>query len=99
MGPDPTIAAADTSRSDRMLRNMLGGMSIFTMLMTIPQIATIWVGQEASGVSVVSWSAYLLSALLWFWHGVIKRDKNIYLACLGWIGLDVAVIVGAVVYG
>jgi uncharacterized protein with PQ loop repeat len=68
------------------------------MVMTIPQVLTIWVGHEAAGVSIVSWSAYLLSALLWFWYGVQKRDSNIYLACIGWIVLDIAVVVGAVVY-
>ena len=81
------------------MSKLLGAMSIFTMLMTIPQILTIWVGQQAAGVSILSWSAYLISAVLWFGHGIHKRDKNIYLACLGWIVLDIAVIAGAVVYG
>jgi hypothetical protein len=57
------------------------------------------VSHEAAGVSVLSWGAYLLSAALWFWYGIQKRDKNIYLACIGWIALDVAVIAGALVYG
>jgi uncharacterized protein with PQ loop repeat len=80
------------------LRRFLGGMSIFTMLMTLPQVLTIWVGHVAAGVSVLSWSAYLLSAVLWFWFGIEKGDKNIYLPCVGWIGLDAAVIVGAILY-
>jgi uncharacterized protein with PQ loop repeat len=75
------------------------GMSIFTLLMTIPQVLTIWVGHQAAGVSIFTWSAYLLSALLWFWFGVQKRDKNIYLPCIGWMILDLAVIVGALIYG
>ncbi len=81
------------------LRRMLGGMSIFTLLMTIPQVLTIWVSHQAAGVSIFTWSAYLLSAVLWFWFGVQKQDKNIYLPCIGWIALDIAVIVGAVIYG
>src|SRR2546428_1658113 len=97
MAPDPITPAGDASRSEPALRRLLGAMSVFTMLMTIPQVLTIWVGHQAAGVSVLSWSAYLLSALLWFWYGVQKRDKNIYLACIGWIGLDAAVIAGAVV--
>ena len=60
---------------------------------------TIWVSQQAAGVSVLSGSTYLLSAVLWFSFGLQKRDKNIYLPCVGWIMLDVAVIVGAIVYG
>ena len=45
------------------------------------------------------WSAYLVSAVLWFWFGIQKHDKNIYLACVGWMVLDSAVIIGVVIYG
>lgn len=99
MVADPTSAADRATRSETLLRRFLGSMSIFTMLMTIPQVWTIWVGRQAAGVSIVSWSAYLVSAVLWFWFGIRKRDKNIYLACVGWMALDGAVIVGALVYG
>ena len=99
MQPDSMSPALLTSDSDRMLRRMWGGMSIFTMLMTIPQVLTIWVGRQAAGVSLLSWSAYLASAILWFWFGIQKQDKNIYLPCVGWILLDVAVIAGVIVYG
>jgi uncharacterized protein with PQ loop repeat len=98
MAPDPTPASAVDSRSETLLRRLLGGMSVFTLLMTVPQVLTIWVGHQAAGVSVLSWSAYLLSALLWFWFGIQKRDKNIYLPCVGWIVLNSAVIAGAVIY-
>ena len=98
MAPDPATPASDAARSKTVLDRLLGAMSVFTMLMTVPQVLTIWVGHQAAGVSVVSWSAYLLSAILWFWYGLQKRDKNIYLPCVGWVGLDTAVIVGAVIY-
>jgi uncharacterized protein with PQ loop repeat len=98
MAPDPTTPAAHDSGSDTVLRRILGGMSVFTMLMTVPQVVTIWIGHQAAGVSVISWSAYLFSAILWFWYGLQKRDRNIYLPCIGWVGLDAAVIIGAVIY-
>jgi len=99
MAPDATTVAGHNARSERVLRRVLGGMSVFSMLMTVPQVLTIWVGHQAAGVSALSWSAYLLSAILWFWFGVQKRDRNIYLPCVGWIGLDGAVIAGAIYYG
>jgi uncharacterized protein with PQ loop repeat len=99
MGPDPTPPSGPTAPSETWLRRLLGGMSLFTMLMTVPQVLTIWVGHQAAGVSILSWSAYLVSAVLWFWYGLQKRDRNIYLPCVGWILLDAAVIAGAVVYG
>lgn len=99
MAPDPTPVSAFGLLSESTLRRVLGGLSIFTLLMTVPQVLTIWIGRQAAGVSVWSWGAYLLSALLWFWFGLLKRDKNIYLPCIGWIVLNSAVIAGAIVYG
>jgi uncharacterized protein with PQ loop repeat len=98
MAPDPATPASAAAESQTVMSRLLGAMSVFTMLMTVPQVFTIWVGHQAAGVSVVSWSAYLFSAILWFWYGLQKRDKNIYLPCVGWVGLDTAVIVGAVIY-
>jgi uncharacterized protein with PQ loop repeat len=99
MFPDQTRPTLRTFLQERVLRRLLGSLSIFTMLMTIPQVLTIWVGRQTAAVSVLSWSAYLISAVLWFWYGIMKRDKNIYLPCVGWIALDGAVIVGVFVHG
>jgi uncharacterized protein with PQ loop repeat len=81
------------------MKQLLAGLSIFTLVMTVPQILAIWLSRQAAGVSVLSWSAYWLSALVWFFYGVQKRDRNIYLPCIGWLVLDGAVIVGAWIYG
>ena len=96
---DPTMPAPSAAKHGSAMPRLLGGMSVFTLLMTIPQVLTIWLGHEAAGVSIASWSAYLLSAVLWFWYGIQRHDKNIYLPCVGWIGLDSAVIAGALIYG
>lgn len=98
MAPVPATPVTETEESKSVMSRLLGVMSVFTMLMTVPQVLTIWVGHQAAGVSVVSWSAYLLSAILWFWYGLQQHDKNIYLPCVGWVVLDTAVIVGAVIY-
>jgi len=99
MPPNPTTPAVHISLSKKVMSRLLGSLSLVTMLMTIPQVLTIWVGHQAAGVSLLSWSAYLVSAVLWFWYGIQKRDKNIYWPCIGWIALDGAVIVGVLTYG
>src|SRR6266850_1439139 len=81
------------------LEKILRGLSVFTMLMTVPQVLTIWVGRDAGGVSLISWLSYLLAACLWFVYGLQKRDKTIYLACVGWVVLDAAIVVGVLVHG
>jgi uncharacterized protein with PQ loop repeat len=85
--------------SDTALRRALAAMSVFTIAMTAPQVWTVWVEQQAAGVSVLTWSAYLVSAFLWFWHGLRQRDPNIWLPCIAWIGADAAIIAGALVHG
>jgi uncharacterized protein with PQ loop repeat len=99
MSADPTGTNPSESPSEAWLRRLLGSMSVFTLLMTVPQVWVIWIGHQAAGVSLVSWSAYLVSAVLWFWYGLRKGDRNIFLPCVAWVGLDAAVIAGALVYG
>ena len=89
--PDPSSPSA--------LEKVLRGLSVFTLLMTVPQVLTVWIGRDAAGVSLVSWLAYLLAACLWFIYGFRKRDKTIYLACVGWIVLDAAIVAGVIVHG
>ena len=79
------------------LAKVLPVMSIFTMVMTVPQVWSVWVAHETAGVSLLSWGAYLLSACLWFAYGLQKRDKTIYVACVGWVLLDGAVVLGVLV--
>lgn len=37
--------------SDSLLQRLLGGVSIFTMAMTLPQVWTVWVDRQTAGVS------------------------------------------------
>jgi uncharacterized protein with PQ loop repeat len=99
MPPNPTPPPVRAFPPAGGIHRLLGSLSIFTMLMTIPQVLAIWVSRRATGVSMLSWSAYLVSAVVWLWYGIQKRDKNIYLPCIGWILLDSAVIVGVFFYG
>ncbi len=100
MPPDgPAVVHSQTSPPLSDLERVLRGISVFTMLMTVPQVLTIWVGRDAHNVSLTSWAAYLLAASLWFVYGLRKHDKTIYLACVGWILLDAAIVIGIVIYG
>jgi uncharacterized protein with PQ loop repeat len=88
-GPHPERA----SRLARVLR----AFSVLIMFLTVPQVVAVWTAPAPSGVSLVSWISYLFSACLWLVYGIRKRDKTIYLACIGWILLDAAVVVGVLV--
>ena len=92
--PDPVVAAPATG-----LEKILRALSVVTMVMTVPQVLAVWTGPAPGGVSLVSWAAYLVSACLWFVYGLQKRDKTIYVACVGWVALDAAIVAGVIVRG
>ena len=80
-----------------MLGRLMNGLSVFTLVMTFPQVLSVWSGPQAGGVSLWSWSAYLLAAVVWLVYGVRQHDKHIYLPCIGWILLDGAIVIGLIV--
>ncbi len=94
----PSVTRPQASPPVTGLEKLLRGLSVFTMLMTVPQVLTIWIERNAGGVSLVSWVSYLFAACLWFVYGLQKNDKTIYLACVGWVLLDLAVVIGVIVY-
>jgi uncharacterized protein with PQ loop repeat len=79
------------------LDKVLPVLSIFTMALTVPQVWSVWVDRQTAGVSLLSWGAYTLAACLWLVDGLRKKDKTIWVACIGWIALDAAVFVGVLV--
>src|SRR5947207_15191370 len=84
-------------RYGSVLDKILPVLSVFTMAMTVPQVWSVWVNQDTAGVSLLSWSAYLLAACLWLIDGLRKHDKTIWIACIGWIAMDAAVVIGVLV--
>ena len=91
----PAVANSPPQGLDRWLRVF----SVLTMAMTVPQVVAVWTGEGASGVSPLSWGTYLVASCLWFVHGLRLKDKSIYLACVGWIALDAAIVAGVLLRG
>jgi uncharacterized protein with PQ loop repeat len=99
MQAPPRGAEGEAQAKPGLLERILPALSVFTMLMTVPQVWAVWVEGSVAGVSLLSWGAYLVSAVLWFFYGLQKRDKTIYIACVGWVLLDAAVVAGVIVRG
>jgi hypothetical protein len=93
---DPHLGA-QARKDGGLLDKILPVLSVFTMAMTLPQVWSVWAEGNTAGVSLLSWSAYLLAACLWLVDGLRKRDKVIWIACVGWVLLDGAVVVGVLV--
>lgn len=67
--------------------------------MTLPQLYKIWFLKLAAGVSALSWSGYLIYAIIWFIYGIIHKEKPIIITYTIWIILEIFVILGTLIYG
>ena len=74
-------------------------VGIIGPLMTIPQFLKIWIDQDATGVSIISWSAYLIIAIFWLLYGTVHKEWPIILSNVLWILMDAAVVLGIFYYG
>ena len=92
----PTVCPPEGAPPQTPLEKLLRFAAVGTMLMTAPQVWSIWTTRGESGVSLVSWVAYLLSSTAWLAYGVKKRDATICFANAGWVIMDFAIIAGII---
>ncbi len=74
-------------------------VGVFGPIMTLPQVWKIWVGKNAVGVSVLSWSAYLIAAFFWLVYGLIHKEKPIIITYSLWILMEISIVAGTLIYG
>ena len=83
----------------RLLDRIVLAAGVIGPLMTIPQIVKIFVLQDASGVSMISWGMYATLDIPWILYGIVHRDVPIALTYTLWLIMNVSVVAGAVFYG
>ena len=90
----PAICPPKGAPPPTLLEKFLRFAAVGTMLMTVPQVWSIWATSGATDVSPLSWSAYLLSSIAWLAYGIRKSDATICFANAGWLAMDIAIIAG-----
>jgi len=67
-------------------------------ILTIPQVWDIYVGQNAAGVSALSWGAYTLFTIPWLTYGIVHRERVLIVNNILWLVLNSLVFIGALIY-
>jgi uncharacterized protein with PQ loop repeat len=81
------------------IRNSIFIVSIVMPLMTLPQVWKIFALQTAAGLSLFTWSAYIVFAFFWLGYRVLIKDRLLILTNTLWILMQASVVVGIVIYG
>ena len=64
----------------------------------IPQIMKIYIEKNAAGVSLVSWIAFTILIIPWFFYGVVHRQKPIVLSSTLLFLFDLSIVIGILLY-
>jgi uncharacterized protein with PQ loop repeat len=73
-------------------------VGILGPIFTIPQIAKIYLGHTAAGVSAFSWISYSIFSVFWLIYGILHKEKLIIISYSLWILTNSAVAIGAIIY-
>lgn len=71
-------------------------VSFLSILVVLPQIFNIWVGKNTSGVSIITWSGFLIGSSFWLFYGIIHKEKPIIFTNLAGILMNLSIIVGLI---
>tara|TARA_Y100000310_G_C20425599_1_gene688899 strand:- start:59 stop:382 length:324 start_codon:yes stop_codon:yes gene_type:complete len=83
----------------KLLDKIILGVAFIMPLMTLPQIYNIWILKDATGVSVMTWSAFLFFACIWLSYGIVHKEKPLIISYATWIVMHISVVVGTIIYG
>lgn len=87
---------------DKLKRNidrLVYASVIIIPLLNIHQIYKIWIYQDASGVSVITWFGFAVFAVVWLIYGIIHKEKPLIFLNIGLIITQVLIAIGALIYG
>lgn len=82
----------------RLLDRVVLAAGVIAPLMTLPQLYTIYVFGNATGVSVLSWGGFALLDLPWIMYGVVHRNVQITVTYILWFCMNAAVALGVLLY-
>ncbi|MBL8159089.1 hypothetical protein JNJ66_01395 [Candidatus Saccharibacteria bacterium] len=73
-------------------------LGLLNTVATLPQVLQIWIGRDASGVSLFSWAYYVVFAVLLLIYGIAHREKPIIVTYSGGVVCYSLIVVGIVLY-
>ncbi|MEK7559480.1 MAG: SemiSWEET family transporter [Patescibacteria group bacterium] len=68
-------------------------------LITLPQLFDIYTKKTASGVSSITWLMYIFTAAIWFYYGIIHKEKAIIINGILGVILASLIFFGTIMYG
>lgn len=80
----------------RAIDRVVTAVAFLGPLTSLPQIIEIWfVDRSAAGVSVLTWSAFVVMAAVWLLYGIVHKQRPIIISNALWIVAQSLIVAGA----
>lgn len=73
-------------------------LGIIGPLATIPQLYEVWIRQNADGVSLVTWSVFILLSFFWLHYAIRHKEKPLIVGQGMWVVMQILVVIGVLLY-
>lgn len=87
-----------TNHFKRTLDKLIYFTGVATIIFAIPQATHIWINQNAGGVSLITWFAFFINAIVWSTYGVVHKEKPIIIMYFCYMLIDAFVVTGILIY-
>lgn len=68
-------------------------------LTAIPQVVEIYSNQSSANISLVTWLSFMLIGIVFLSYAVVHKITPMIINQVLWFAIDLAVVVGVLVYG
>lgn len=83
----------------RLLDKVIYLVGVLGPVMTLPQIIKIFVLQNASGVSFITYFFLTIFSGVWLAYGIVHKEKPIIISNILWIVSELLIVIGTILYG
>ena len=87
------------TRWKRFLDKLVYFAGIIGPLMTLPQIAKIYLIKNATELSLISWASYLLGSLVLLMYSISHKEKPLIIMYSLWMVMHILMLIGILLYG
>jgi len=87
------------SRTELLVRRLAYVTGLVGPFTALPQVVSIWMSHQATGVSLWSSVGFAMVSGIWLAYGIVLRQGPIVLSSLLWIVLELAIVSGIWRYG
>jgi len=92
------IRSKKSENKFKTIDNLVTVIAVVYPLSTIPQIIEIWVNKNTEGISLITWSLFLVLQSILLVYGIAHKEKRLILMWSLWCLVYAIIVVGLVLY-